>query len=71
MINFDPISYDDVLAQFKKGERVHLLIGNGFSIACDKQFSYPALYDQAVENGLSKRAQALFAKMGRLIKNLD
>lgn len=44
--------------------RSHLLLGNGFSIACDPVFSYPSLYDKAVAAGLSPRAQKVFARLG-------
>jgi hypothetical protein len=44
--------------------RYHLLIGNGFSIACSPLFQYKNLYEQAVEQGLSERAVSLFTKLG-------
>lgn len=58
------ITYPQVLEQIKDEQTVHLLIGNGFSVDCDKIFSYPSIYQKAVENGLSKRAQGLFEKLG-------
>lgn len=42
----------------------HLLLGNGFSIACDPVFQYGSLYDTAVEAGLSERAQEVFDRLG-------
>lgn len=44
--------------------RAHLLLGNGFSVACDPIFTYPSLYDAAVAAGLSARAQTIFAYLG-------
>jgi hypothetical protein len=44
--------------------RSHLLLGNGFSIACDPIFKYEKLYDAAVSAGLSGRAQAVFQRLG-------
>lgn len=44
--------------------RCHLLLGNGFSIACDPIFRYQSLFDAAVDAGLSKKAQAAFARLG-------
>src|SRR5438105_4614696 len=35
------LSYDDVLERLPQTK--HLLLGNGFSIACDKIFNYPNL----------------------------
>lgn len=46
------------------GNTKHLLLGNGFSIACDPVFSYEKLYDTAVAAGLSERAQLVFGKLG-------
>ena len=42
----------------------HVLVGNGFSIACDPIFRYGSLHDTAVEAGLSERAQAVFDRLG-------
>lgn len=44
--------------------RVHLLLGNGFSISCDPVFQYESLFEKAVESGLSTRAQAVFERLG-------
>lgn len=44
--------------------RSHLLLGNGFSIACDPIFRYQSLYDAAVSAGLSIEAQAAFERLG-------
>lgn len=72
------LTYEDALA--KLGEKTkHVLLGNGFSIACDPIFSYSSLFDAAVQLGLSERAQAVFERMGtanfeavmRLLENAD
>jgi len=59
----DVTSYADALAALGTG-RKHVLLGNGFSIACDPIFSYASLYDAAVALGLSDRAQAVFTRLG-------
>ena len=56
------IDYAEVLAS--QDGRAHLLLGNGFSIACDPVFRYESLYQRAVDKGLSARAQAVFARLG-------
>ena len=55
--------YAEVLAELGNG-RKHVLLGNGFSIACDPIFSYASLYDAAVARGLRERAQAVFMRLG-------
>ena len=64
MNNTQILTYEEVLNQIKTQKTVHLLIGNGFSVDCDGVFSYPSIYQEAVENGLSQRAQGLFEKLG-------
>jgi hypothetical protein len=54
--------YDDIL-DHNKGT-IHLLLGNGFSIACDPVFKYNNIFEFAKHHGLSKRVQALFAHFG-------
>ena len=48
--------------------RKHILLGNGFSIGCDKRFAYPNLFDYACDYackaGLSERAKGLFDPIG-------
>jgi hypothetical protein len=56
-------TYQQLLEGLPSG-RVHLLLGNGFSIACDPIFRYASLYDAAVQAGLSLRAQQVFARLG-------
>jgi hypothetical protein len=57
------LRYDAVLSALRTG-RSHLLLGNGFSIACDPIFSYRMLYEAAVNAGLSARAQQVFKRLG-------
>lgn len=57
------LDYQQVQEHFGNG-RSHLLLGNGFSIACDERFRYSNLYETAVANGLSPRAQRLFERLG-------
>jgi hypothetical protein len=57
------IDYESVRKQIGS-ERSHLLLGNGFSIACDPVFRYQTLYDVAVAAGLSSKAQAAFERLG-------
>jgi len=74
----DMMSYGDVVAELGAG-RSHLLLGNGFSIACDPIFSYPSLYAIAKKKGLNERIEKIFKKLGtnnfegvmRLIGNLE
>ncbi len=44
--------------------RAHLVLGNGFSIACDPLFSYGSLFDYASDNGLSDRVKDVFTHLG-------
>ena len=46
------------------GKRCHLLLGNGFSIACDPVFRYDSLFDAAVDGGISTKAQEIFTRLG-------
>lgn len=57
------ISYDELLLKLGTGQK-HLLLGNGFSISCDKVFNYSSLYNRAVSKGLSARAQQIFQRLG-------
>ena len=56
------ITYEEVRKRI--GRTSYLLLGNGFSIACDPVFRYESLYEAAVKEGLSKRAQQLFDRLG-------
>src|SRR6266480_2346696 len=42
----------------------HLLLGNGFSIGCDKVFRYTNLYSYAEKNGLTDHVRAVFQHFG-------
>jgi len=57
------LHYNEVASRLSDG-RSHLLLGNGFSMACDDVFTYTSLYDAAVASGLSERAQAVFTRLG-------
>lgn len=57
------LNYDKVLNLLGNG-RIHLLLGNGFSIACDPIFSYNSLYDIAKKDGLSKQTVKVFENIG-------
>jgi hypothetical protein len=46
------------------GKTKYVLLGNGFSIACDPIFSYSSLFEAAVKLGLSGRAQEVFGRLG-------
>jgi len=56
------LTYDEVLA--KLPDTKHLLLGNGFSIACDPIFNYPNLFDFAKKKGLTKHVQEVFNYLG-------
>lgn len=62
-IHDDFLSYADVLKR-SSANRSHLLLGNGFSIACNEIFTYASLHDAAVRAGLSARAQSIFERIG-------
>lgn len=57
------LTYEEVRRRIGNG-RSYLLLGNGFSIACDPVFRYGSLYQAAVKAGLSRRAQLLFQRYG-------
>jgi len=62
----DLTSYEDALAASEEvsGNR-HLLLGNGFSIACrPDSFAYGKLFDEADFSGLQISADSLFAFFG-------
>ena len=43
---------------------IHLLLGNGFSIACDPIFKYDNILEFAKDHGLTSRVQSLFQHFG-------
>lgn len=57
------LDFKDVLATIGQ-RRCHLLLGNGFSIACDSVFRYDNLYQTALKAGLSSRAMKVFDYLG-------
>ncbi len=57
------LTYSDIRKKIGE-QRAHLLLGNGFSIACNPIFQYEKLYDNAVSAGLSQRAQKVFSRIG-------
>ena len=57
------LTYEEV-RQHCTGGRASLLLGNGFSIACDEIFTYRSLYEAAISAGLSSRAQEVFQRLG-------
>jgi hypothetical protein len=60
---FRLLHYNDVISELGSS-RAHVLLGNGFSIACDPVFRYSSLFEAAVRAGLSERAQAVFQHLG-------
>jgi hypothetical protein len=61
--NVPLLDYREVFDRLGPG-RSHLLLGNGFSIACDPVFGYHSLYDAAIQAGLSHRATHVFDRLG-------
>lgn len=57
------LTYEDVRLEID-GRQSSILLGNGFSIACDPIFTYGSLYQAAVEAGLSQRAKKVFQRLG-------
>jgi hypothetical protein len=57
------MTYPEMVAGLGTG-RCHLLLGNGFSIACDPIFSYDKLFRYAAENGLTTTSIAVFNRLG-------
>ncbi len=53
-----PMTYQQVIEECEP--LPHLLLGNGFSIACDPVFRYQSLYNEAVARGLSEQARKVF-----------
>ncbi len=57
------LSYEEVRERCRSS-RLALLLGNGFSIACNEVFTYTSLFEAAVRAGLSSRAQEIFERLG-------
>lgn len=62
MEEYKILKFEDIFEESKGS--IHLLAGNGFSIACDPIFHYDSIYKKAVESGLSERAQIIFEGLG-------
>lgn len=56
-------TYPELRRRFGQGKRQHLLLGNGFSIGCNKDFNYESLYEHAKPK-LSERVQSVFSYVG-------
>ena len=57
-------TFDDALGVVRDGSR-HVLLGNGFSIACKSDiFQYGALFDRADFSMLSREARDAFKALG-------
>lgn len=61
--NSNILTYEEVRLAIE-GRHPPVLLGNGFSIACDPIFTYGSLYQAAVRAGLSERAKAIFQRLG-------
>ena len=58
-------SFEDALKVAKeKSGKVHVLLGNGFSIGAHESFKYGTLYEQALNSGLSSHVEVLFERYG-------
>ena len=59
------LSFQDALAEVKTCRKRHILLGNGFSIACRSDiFRYDKLYEQADFTNLSPSAKGTFNSLG-------
>ena len=57
------LEYEEVRQEIG-AKTCHLLLGNGFSIACNPIYHYGSLYDFAKKNGLTKHVQGVFDYLG-------
>lgn len=70
------LTFEEALAESRRLSRRHVLLGNGFSIACRPDiFLYGKLYEQADFSKLSPTAKKAFEALGtqdfeRVIKAL-
>src|SRR5437660_12398533 len=63
-MTFKLISFDKALKAAEQYSKKHLLLGNGFSIACKPDiFAYGSLFEEAKKT-MSKELAAIFAAMG-------
>lgn len=56
------LTYNEVFEKLPQTK--HLLLGNGFSIACDPVFSYPNLFEYVKKAGISQNAIKVFEYLG-------
>lgn len=57
------LTYEQVLKELGKS-RSHLLLGNGFSIACEPCFAYGSLFEYAKAHGLPTSCLPIFRRLG-------
>ena len=62
-MSFDLLSYSQVLTELS-ASRSHLLLGNGFSVACESCFAYGSLFEHAKANGLPASCLPVFDRIG-------
>ena len=62
MATLQMLTYQEVIDHLPPTK--HLLLGNGFSIACDSIFNYPNLFTFARENGLTEHVCEAFDYLG-------
>lgn len=62
-MNLDLLSYSQVLTELP-ASRAHLLLGNGFSVACESCFAYGSLFEHAKANGLPDSCLSVFDRLG-------
>jgi hypothetical protein len=63
-LSFKLLSFADALKASEQYGKRHLILGNGFSIACKPDiFAYGSLFEEAKKT-MSKELAALFAAMG-------
>ncbi len=72
-----PTTFDEAIARAKEvGGKIHVLLGNGFSIGAHDLFRYGTLYEQAKALGLPAHVEALFDRYGttnfeEILRRLD
>lgn len=64
MTDTEIVTFEQALAAAGPTERSTLLLGNGFSIACDPRFLYGSLYVELEDKGISRELRALFSRLG-------
>ncbi len=61
-MSIELITYNDVLREIPNTK--HLLLGNGFSIACNKKFEYPNLFEYVKKTSLNPHVLKVFEYLG-------